>query len=443
MRNVVRVVGTSISHGNMPLLEKLTIPVEDRAKELPALKNALGVEEILYLATCNRVEIVVACSPETTAATLRNKLLDFFLSNGRQFHFSPADLTEYSYSSAIRHEFRVVSALESIVVGETQITGQFKAAARVCDELGFLGETLKPLVSEALQVAKRVRNETELGSGALSMASLVVLELERIGALSKDATVAIIGRGEISSKMANHLKARGVGNLVFVNRTFEKAEMLAKRFDGRAISLADFLENPCALEIIMSATNSSDPIFTASFLDKVSKLNERLVCVDLAIPRDFSAEYRSCEQVTMIDIPQLNRQKDVNLKRKFREIDKAEEIVDRSVREFLSAQIESSLRPALRRSFQESLDFALESYENLLLTRLTDQSPETAAQIKSLIKKVVGYSSSKFSQAVSAHLSKDYEYVQRLEIREPPRHAYSDAVEIPETPALKKVTRGA
>lgn len=410
MNTTVRVIGTSISEGNMPLLERLTIAPEERAAKLLQLKEQLGVTEILYLPTCNRVEFIVSCEPEVSAVQIRNRLLDFFLADGRDFEFAPSDLYEFSAASAIRHIFRVVSAMESLVIGETQITGQFKSAfIDGKDEYGLIGQRLEPLAEAALLVAKRVRNETSLGSGSLSMASLVMEELESDGPLPENYTVALIGSGEMSRKMAAYLRKRNIKNILFVNRTIEKAEALAAKYTGRAVGLSEFVTDPGSVDAIVSATSASDPILDGAFLNRLTENNSHTVCVDLAIPRDFSTEFQLHDSTTLIDIPYLKRRRESNLRQKFQEVDSAAELIDRAVTEFQSAQIERTLRPVLRRSYQESLEFALENCDKLLSSRLEGQSDETERLVKNLLKKVVGFSSAKFAHAVSAHLTKDFE----------------------------------
>ena len=407
LNTIIRTIGVSVSSGNMELLEQLTIAPEKRATELARLQKALGVEELLYLATCNRVEFIVATTEEVTATDVRNRLLDFFFSSGRDINFQPSDLKAASGASAVRHVFRVVSALESVVIGETQITGQFKAALQDGLDLGLVGARLEPFAKESLQVARQVRNETDLGRGSVSMASLVMDELSERSVITPATKVALVGSGEMTVKVATYLKTLNVTDILFTNRTVSKAQALAERFNGRAICMEGFLAAPPEVDVIVSATSAPEPIFGERFLSSLKPHQKKVHCVDLAIPRDFAEIFAESEKAELIDIPLLQSKRDTNLHKKFREVDKAGEIVEIAVGRFQRSHIERTIRPALKESYQVSMEFAMKTSAKLLETHLADYPPELSKHIESLMRKVVGFSSAQFGHAVAAHLSHD------------------------------------
>ncbi len=415
MSVTLNIIGTSIAKGNMALLERLTISPQDRPKLLPELKKRLDVSELVYLATCNRVEVTTICDTHITAATIRNRVLDFFLAGGRDFEFTPADLYQLSSGEAVRHLFRVASSLESLVVGETQITGQFKDAYQECSNLNLVGERLELAMQKALHTARHVRNETDIGNGSLSIASLVMNELEEKGDLSGITKVALVGSGEMSSKMGRYLQGWGVRNLLFVNRTLDKARQLASRFSAKAVALDEFTANPDAIDVIVSATSASLPIFNTTFLKRLQILKKKITCVDLAIPRDFADEFKTAEYITYIDILELQRRQKDNLRNRFMEMDKASNIIDQEVRDYQRAQFESDLRPVVRKSFEESLQYALNQCDVLFSSRLNGQSPDEVRVFKALIRRVVGFSSAQFSQAVAGYFSEQQEILKVTE----------------------------
>ncbi len=401
---IIRAIGVSISGGNMQLLERLTIAPEERSEELLKLKAELGVEELLYLATCNRVEFIVASHEDLAATDVRNRLLDYFFRSGRDIQFQPSDLKIANGAAAMRHVFRVVSALESLVVGETQITGQFKNSLKEGLELGIIGTRLEPFATEALQVARLVRNETDLGRGSVSMASLVMGELEEKGVLNGETRVALVGSGEMTVKVATYLKKFKVKDVLFVNRTVSKAQQLAKRFGGRAICIEGFLAAPPQLDVIVSATSAPQALFGQEFHDRLHSVEQDVYCIDLAIPRDFTETFDCSTKTHLIGISDLQSKKDTNLHKKFREVDKAREIVDGAVSQFQRSHIERTIRPALKESYHLSMEFALKTSAKLMATHLVDSPPEVQAHIEALMRKVVGFSSAQFGHAVSAHL---------------------------------------
>lgn len=408
-------IGTSVAQGNMALLERLTVTPLDRPQILPELKNKLKVKELFYLATCNRVEVAVVCDKNVSPALIRNRLLDFFLSRGRDFELVPEDLYQFSAGEAVRHLFRVASSLESLVVGETQIIGQVKDAFRECSNLQLRGGQLDLLLQKAVQTARRVRNETGIGNGSLSMATLVINELEKHSGLSISFNVALVGSGEMSIKLAGYLRDKNVQNLLFVSRSLEKARQSAARYSGRAVSLDEFTLNPESIDIIVSATSASTPVFGTDFLKKLSLHNKKIICIDLAIPRDFSEEFRQTENIIYVDISDLQKRQQENLRKRFKELDKASDIADQEVRNFLRAQFENDLRPAMRQSFEESLQYAFDQCNVLYSSRLSQISPDEMRIIKSLVRRVVGFSSAEFSRTVARHFSQKQELLETSE----------------------------
>ncbi len=406
MREEIGIIGATVTQGNLQLLERLTLPADERAPALPELKQALGVDELVYLATCNRVEFIYSGPNGQSASAVRNRLLDYFFEGGRQIRFSHGDLFALRGTDAIRHIFRVTASLESMVIGETQITGQIKTALGIALQTATAGLHLEKLITEALLIARKVRNETKIGSGSLSMASLVIGELQKGATFTKDSTIALIGAGEMTVKMAAYLSKLLPAQILFVNRTKEKAETLAARFSGRSVSLERFISDPGKIDAIISATSSPQAVFDQGFLDKLRDKNEHVICVDLAIPRDFAPDYDESEVITLIDIPRLNENKDKNLRGKFRELDKSSEIIETATLEFVSSFIEDTLKPALEQTREESLQFAREKCDRLFSERLIQFSSEERELVYDLMKKVLGRAHAKQSRAFAGHLSR-------------------------------------
>lgn len=399
------IIGTSIWQQNMPLLERLTLDRERKAERLNEIKRHLGVDELIYLSTCNRVEFIFVTSGKTTSADVLHRLIDHFFASGRDISFFPNDFFQYSGRDAVRHLFRTVSSLDSLVVGETQITGQFKEAAKEAADLGFSGRTLDGLAKEALNVARQVRSDTNLGDGAVSMASLAFTELQRqLGVAAKEQTIALVGAGPMSEKLAKYIGKAGLGRLLFVNRTVEKAESLARRYGGDAMALTEFLASPPQVAAIVSATASPGYVFCGEFMGRMAVNGRPIVCVDLAIPQDFSPEFARYEHSVLIDIPTLKNREQNNLRRKFVESSKANEIVSKAVHKFLCSRLEVSMKPILRNSFEESLSLADRALDDLFEKQLSDLSDEHKEQVRKLVAKLIGHSSFQPARILSNHL---------------------------------------
>jgi glutamyl-tRNA reductase len=399
------ILGTSVWQQNQPLLERLTLDREARNEQLAQLKAALGISELVYIATCNRVEFVYTTSDVLPGNQILHRLIDFFFRDSREINFFPNDFYHYSGKEAITHIFRTVSSLESIVVGETQITGQFKQAVDDAQEAGLAGMYLEKLANEALNVAKRVKRETGIGNGSLSMASLAFEEMQSSLSDRKGALIALIGAGEMTRKVATYANKAGLGELLFVNRTVEKAESLANEFNGRSCSLEEFIKGNIGVDAIVSATASPAPLFDASFLGSLPERGGPVVCIDLAVPRDFDHDVFASTNAKLIDIPYLKSRAQGSLRKKFVEASKANEIVKQSVLKFLSDRLEVSIKPIFHNSYRESIELAKKSLDDLFSKRVTSLDEKEKEAVLNLVIKLIGHSSFQPARILSDRLA--------------------------------------
>lgn len=400
------IIGTSIWQQNLPLLEKLTLDRETKIEKLHRLKEALGVSELIYLSTCNRVEFVYFAEDNNGDSHFLHRLIDFFFNDGNEINFFPNDFYHNTGKNAITHLFRTVSSLESLVVGETQITGQFKDAYEEAVGSGLVGLSLNKLAKEALVVSKTIKRETSIGNGAQSMASLAAEELQAYFSSDDEPLIALVGSGEMTDKFARYIKKENIGRMVFVNRSVEKIKKIAETYNGQAISLDDFIADPKNVDAIMSSTAASEAIFNFDFI-KNTKLKERpVLCIDLAIPRDFSEDFNYDDNFKVIDIPFLKGKAQSNLRRKFIEASKANQIIKDSVHQFISDQMEVSIKPIFHSSFKESVELARQALDDLFSKRITSLSKEEQDAIFNLVTKLIGHSAFQPSKAISDRLAK-------------------------------------
>ncbi len=386
------IIGTSIWQQNMPLLEKLTLDRDGKHDILLQLKSLLDLDELVYLGTCNRVEFMYVTSGRNRGARLMHRLLDYFFSERRDINFFPNDFYHFEGKEAITHLFRTASSLESLVLGENQIAGQIKQAHEHAMEEELAGQVLDSLIREALNVARKVKSQTSLGEGCVSMASLAANELTAGLKTTSNPVVALIGSGTMQIKLARYIRDTLAGQILFVNRTFAKAEALADEFGGEAIPLNEFLDNPRSVDGIVSATAAIDPIFDHCFLDRLSRHNKHVVCVDLAVPRDFSLDYISDERVTLIDIPALKAKSQGTLRHKFVEAGKANEIVRNAVNKYLSNRIEVSLKPIFNDTYQQALQTAQKTLGSLFEKKLSTISKEDQEALLRVVTRLIGQS---------------------------------------------------
>lgn len=402
------IIGTSIWQQNLPLIERMTIDKGIRAKELGRLKERLGLSELLYLATCNRVEFVYVRGENSDRGNLLHRLLDFFFQDGRQIAFFPNDFYHYTGRDAIRHLFRTVCSLESLVVGETQVAGQFMDAAEEARRIGLSGSRLGYLAHQARQVARRVRRETEIGQGAVSMASLAASTL--CSELSvHHPRIVLVGAGPMTVKCASHLKEHQSCELVFVNRTVAKAETLSNKFGGTALGLEDFCKSPGQVDGIISATAAADTVFDSEFLTRLSEASTHTVCIDLALPRDFCDAFEAADTISLVDIDVLRTREQQNVRSRFVNVSRAGEIVEKEVDNFVADRIKFSLKPIFHQSYQESMAMAEEALDDLFSKRVTSLDEDGRRAVQRLVSKLLGYSCYQPARLLSDHLANQRE----------------------------------
>lgn len=289
-----------------------TAPLEIRehvAFQSETLVNALrdltanGVAEAAILSTCNRTEIY--CHADDGARAL-NWLA--------QHHaLTPDDLHPYLYTlpqaEAVKHAFRVASGLDSMVLGEPQILGQMKQAVRVAENAGTLGSMLHKLFQRTFAVAKEVRTTTEIGANSISMAAAGVKLAQRIFGSLNEQHVLCIGAGEMMELCAEHFAAQSPASITIANRTPERGQALAQKFNGKSILLADIGEQLHHYDIVITSTASQLPIVGLGMVERAIKARRHrpMFMVDLAVPRDIEAEVKNLDDVFLYSVDDLSQ----------------------------------------------------------------------------------------------------------------------------------------
>ena len=401
----IGLIGTSVWQQNMALLERLTINRDEIERVLPELKKYLKVNELVYLGTCNRVELLYTTSGPVNSTRILHRLIDFFFRHNSDISFFPNDFFTFQGRAAVGHLFRVASSLESVVMGETQIAGQLSEALAQSQKCGVCGPTLEDVVSKALLASRRVRRETNIGAGAVSMASLAFDAIRKHIVESKGARVALVGSGPMTRKMANYLTEEGFKDLLFVNRTLDAIQSVAESFNSPCMSLDEFLATPPRVDAIVSATAAPEALFDEAFCGRLPQTDQAVLCVDLAIPRDFAPECASDDRIKLVDIPSLKAAGDRNLREKFVESGKANDIVREEVAKYYAGQVQTSMKPLFHQCRAESLQMAHKALNDLFDRRLSSLSEDDRQAVAELVEKIVNHSSVLPARLLSDHLA--------------------------------------
>jgi glutamyl-tRNA reductase len=388
------VIGASIRSGNVDLLSALTVPEDNRSRVLARLKDACGFDEMVAIFTCNRVEFYYVSDDNQTGTESRNKLLDFFLRDRDQVAFEPSDIYVRTTFRALQHLYRVAASLDSMVVGEAQILGQIKQAYAEARTLDIAGSQLTAIFTEAFRVAKKIRRETPLGKKSVSMVSLVMdavtAHLEKWGR----STVAIIGVGPMSEKLAEHLHHRDDVDLLIVNRTVAKAEELAGKHNCRAMALDTFNTDPVPVDIVFTSTGASEPVFTQRSLERLQEVRPAgvpLLVIDLAIPRDVDPAAARVENVVIHDVPYFRSFADRNRRARFVAVDQAERIVDAEIGRAHRQNAERQFRPVFSSALNEGLAYAHAGLNRLFDGKLSHLQKADRELLTHFTEKLVRY----------------------------------------------------
>jgi glutamyl-tRNA reductase len=361
-----------ISHRTAPveLRERVDFSARGVAEALRALATRGCTREAVIVSTCNRSEIYSACDDtQSTRADLERFIGEFN-------EVSAGDITPHVYElgdlEAARHLFRVAAGLDSLVVGEPQILGQVKDAHAAAAEAQTVGPVLNRVFHSSFAVGKRVRTETGLGAGAVSVSYAAVALARKIFGELTGMSVVVIGAGEMGKLTAIHMKAQGVQHVTIVSRTMAHAARTADAIGGASAAPWEDIEGVVAAsDIVITATGAATPILTKARVESVMRprRNRPLFIIDIAMPRDVEAAAGEIEQVFLYNIDDLQATVRENLARRASEVSRAEAIVTDEVQKF-AAWLRSrgaiptvvALRQrfeAIRRAELDRLDFKL------------------------------------------------------------------------------------
>ena len=353
-----------LNHHTAPLAvrEQVAFDPMRLPQALVELTHGHEVREAAILSTCNRTELYCAAeAPEAAVQWLA------------EYHrLQPQKISPYLYTlpsrDAVRHMFRVASGLDSMVLGEPQILGQMKQAARVAENAGTLGTLLHKLFQKTFAVAKEVRSTTAIGANIVSMAAATVHLAERIFENVSEQKVLFIGAGEMVELCAAHFAAQQPRRLSVANRTLARGESLAARFSGDAMRLDEIGERLAEYDVIVSCTASPLPIIGLGMAERALKARRHrpMVMVDLAVPRDIEPEIAQLDDVFLYTLDDLGAIVESGLESREKAVVEAEAIIASRVDGFLH-WLESretvptirALRDAGERARRHELEHAL------------------------------------------------------------------------------------
>lgn len=331
-----------ISHNSAPLeiREKVSFTSSGISDALQSLRCYPSIEECLVLSTCNRVEIYsIAANNRKGFNSLKHFLYDFHnLNQSIDRH-----LYYYQNEQAIRHIFRVASSLDSMIVGENQILHQVKQAYLKAHDCGSIGRILPVLFQKALHTGKKVRAQTNIGKGAVSISSAAVELAKKILKDLNGKNILILGAGKMGELTAKNLANRGIQLILVANRTYDKAVKLAEVFRGKAVGFDQLPRALTEVDIVISSTSAPHSILRKENI--ALAIRERdgnpLFLIDVGVPRNIEENVSDLENVCLYNVDDFKRISEKNLQERLNEAYKAEEIVYEETNRFCAQIINS------------------------------------------------------------------------------------------------------
>lgn len=376
-----------INHKTAPVAvrERVAFDSVRAGNALQELMQLPAINEAVLLSTCNRTEIYTIADNDAEIRQWLHK------------QYRDADFSDYCYDyqdvDSVRHLLRVASGLDSMIIGEPQIFGQIKRAYQLACDVGAVGKCLQHLFPAIFAASKAVRQQTEIGKSAVSVAYAATQLARRIFTDLANHQVLLIGAGNTIELLATHLYGQGVRNLYIANRTIAKASELADQFHGTAMRIGDIPLVLPHVDILVTATSSQLPIIGKGMIESTLKLKKRrpIFMVDLAVPRDIESQVGELEDVYLYNIDDLQTVITQNLKNRERAAQQAEAMIEMQALNYMR-QLRVLDAGDIIRSYRNQL----ESLRDQVLLKATERlqngdDPQTVMQFMShsLINKIM------------------------------------------------------
>jgi glutamyl-tRNA reductase len=379
----VALIGCNHRTAPVELRERIAFSAQQALEAAGELRRQGILEEAVVVSTCNRSELYGV--PGENAATTTEAMEDFLAG----FHRMPRKVLDgktfrYVGTDAVRHLFQVAAGLDSMLLGEAEILGQLRTAYSQALEHGATGPVLNRAFQGALEVGKRVRSETEVGTRPMSVALAGVKLAERVFGNLKGHRALIVGAGAVADQVLEHLRSRGIGGIQVVNRSYDRAAELAERMDAQAIRWEAFESVLAMPDVVVTSVSGGAPILTREMLQRAieARGGRPMFVIDLGVPRNVDAKAAGLYSLYLYNIDDLGEIVEQNKKARESEVPRAQAIIDEQISKFelWRANLEaSSIGDDLHVRFHEHR-------EQFLRERLAEMDDVTPEERERLLK---------------------------------------------------------
>jgi glutamyl-tRNA reductase len=333
----MNLLSIGISHHTAPvdIRERIWFTEEETRRAVASLQERLFVES-LVVSTCNRTEVYgITAGPQLDEAAVKDFVIDL---KGARGSVNREHFTGRLSGAAVHQLFRVAAGIDSMIIGDVQILNQIKEAFAISQEMNALGPVFHRLMQSTLHVGKRVRAETSIGEGAVSVSYAAVELAGKIFADLSRKSALLVGAGETGELTLKHLVARGIGTLRIANRTREKAEALVSAFGGSVVDFEKLADAMQDVDIVITSVASPGFILEPRDIQRImrARANAPLFIIDIGVPRNVNPASRKFENVFLYDIDALSAIVDRNLEARRAEIPRVNAIVEEELAAFFA-----------------------------------------------------------------------------------------------------------
>jgi len=371
----------------------LHIEKEAQSQQLVQLKEELGLTELMFLTTCNRVELTIVNGSDLDTPFLTRLLQTLYPK------LVPIQLEDfvrkaevYTGSAAVQHALSVASSIDSMIIGEREIITQVRLAYEYCHSLRLTGDLLRLLMKKVIETAKRVYTETSISTKPVSVVSLAYQHLKQLN-IPLEARILIIGAGVTNTTMARFLKKHGFKNFQIFNRSLSNAQKLADEIRGHAFVLEDLANYKSGFDVLITCTAADGIIITPALYDSLLQGDKQeKIVIDLAIPQDLDEAIIKEYPVKYLSISYLQRISNENVKERSKELQQVEEIIANARYEFQHLLRERKVEIAMRDVPAQVKELRVMAYAEIFKEDLETLDP----QAKEVLDKVVSYLEKKY-----------------------------------------------
>lgn len=382
------IVGLSHKTAPVEIREKISFPGQKLEDALRQLCSWEAIKEGIILSTCNRVEIIVYTEDQESGTQAVKEFIS-------KYHKLPltdfeSHLYIYTYQKAIRHIFCVACSLDSMIVGEPQILGQLKEAYNKAFECKTTGVILNNLLTKSFSVGKKIRSETGIAQNAVSVSFAAVELAKKIFSELNNKTVMVIGTGEMSELVAQHLVANGAKQVLVANRTHQRAVEFAEKFKGEAIEYDSLAQEIHRADIVISSTGAPHFILHYDQINDVihKRKYEPMFFIDIAVPRDIDPKINDIDNVYLYDIDDLDSVVQANIKERQKEAKIAEEMLEKDVVQFAAWLSSLDVVPVIV-SLRKKLEEIRTQELNKAMSRLGELSDKEKNAVEALTSGII------------------------------------------------------